>query len=81
MRKFKFLLGLGSILLALSSLNTFSNGKQYSAHAESNTTYIKALAKERFQTTMLATTGGFLSKGNSTILCLEVFPLIIFILD
>lgn len=29
---------------------------------------IKALAKERFQTTMLATTGGFLSKGNSTLI-------------
>ncbi|MDO5440021.1 MAG: cyclic-di-AMP receptor [Erysipelotrichaceae bacterium] len=29
---------------------------------------IKALAKERFQTTKLATTGGFLSKGNSTLI-------------
>lgn len=29
---------------------------------------IKALAKEKFQTTKLATTGGFLSKGNSTLI-------------
>lgn len=29
---------------------------------------IKALYKERFQTTKLATTGGFLSKGNSTLI-------------
>lgn len=29
---------------------------------------IKALAKEGFQSTKLATTGGFLSKGNSTII-------------
>lgn len=28
----------------------------------------KALYKERFQTTKLATTGGFLSKGNSTLI-------------
>ena len=31
-------------------------------------TVIKALGKERFQTTKLATTGGFLSKGNSTLI-------------
>lgn len=29
---------------------------------------IKALYKEKFQTTKLATTGGFLSKGNSTLI-------------
>lgn len=29
---------------------------------------IKALYKERFQTTKLATTGGFLSKGNTTLI-------------
>lgn len=29
---------------------------------------IKALNEERFQTTKLATTGGFLSKGNTTII-------------
>lgn len=29
---------------------------------------IKALGKEGFQTTKLATTGGFLSKGNSTLI-------------
>lgn len=29
---------------------------------------IKALNKEKFQTTKLATTGGFLSKGNTTII-------------
>lgn len=29
---------------------------------------IKALSKQKFQTTKLATTGGFLSKGNSTLI-------------
>lgn len=29
---------------------------------------IKALYKEKFQTTKLATTGGFLSKGNTTLI-------------
>lgn len=32
------------------------------------TAVIKALSKEKFQTTKLATTGGFLSKGNSTLI-------------
>ena len=32
------------------------------------TSVVKALNKEKFQTTKLATTGGFLSKGNTTII-------------
>ncbi len=46
MKKFKSLLGISALFLALSSLNMFSNEKHQVAYAEGNTTYTKALAKE-----------------------------------